>query len=181
MRITTAFDEIRASEYSEAIEAKELGAIAIERIDEHAHLQTASIGYLFRDDEIRRQGKVILAEAILVERILPADKRWNRFIKWSLQRVLNAPIPDFLILIDRNIWEGFDAEQKLALIDHELSHAGQATEDDGETLKFHKDGTPVWSIRAHDLEEFCGVVARNGLWSEDIAAMARTIIDRLGP
>ncbi len=174
-----AFDEIRSAEYAEAVEAKELGAAIVANVEEHRHLADATIGYVFRDDELTRHGKVIVAEAILVERILPSDKRWSRFIKWSLQRVLSGNLPDFLVLIDRNLWDGFDAEQKLALIDHELSHCWYATEDDGTTQKFHQDGSPWWTIRGHDLEEFCGVVDRRGLWNEDLRVMARSIVNRL--
>lgn len=176
----SAFDEIRDDEYSEAADAKELGALLIERVTEHSHLQDATIGYMFRDDELTRHGKVTVAEAILVERILPSDKRWSRLVKWSIQHhvLKTATLPDFLILIDANIWEGLDPGQKLALVDHELSHASQAKDENG-SPKFHKDGRPVWSIRGHDVEEFCGVVERNGLWSDDLVTFARAIVDRL--
>lgn len=180
MKDILAFDEIRPDEYSEAVDARELGTILIEQVEQHAHLQAGVVGYIFRDDELKRHGKVKWAEAILVERILQSEKRWSRVVKWAILRILDAEqLPDFLILIDRNIWQGLDADQKLALVDHELSHMAQATEDDGETPKFHKDGSPVWTIRGHDLEEFCGVVERRGLWSEDLREMARAIIDRL--
>lgn len=176
----TAFDEIRADEYSVAHEAAQLGMLLINKVDEHAHLILANIGYVFRDDELRRHGRVTWAECILVERILQSEKRWSRLVKWALLRILGAEeLPDFLILIDRNIWEGLDAESKLALIDHELSHAWFATEDDGMTQKFHKDGSPVWAIRGHDVEDFAGVVERNGLWNEELRVMARAIINHL--
>jgi hypothetical protein len=179
---TSAFDEIRPDEYSEATEARELGAMLIERVAEHAHLGDALIGYIFRDDELRRHGKVTYAEAILVERVLQSDKRWGRLVKWAILRILpdfGETPPDFLILIDRNIWEGMDIEAKVALIDHELLHASFATEDDGVTQKFHQDGTPWWAIRGHDLEAFAGEVTRNGLWNEDLANFARAVVDRL--
>jgi hypothetical protein len=176
----TAFDEIREDEYSVAHDAAQLGMLLINKVEDHAHLAAANIAYVFRDDELTRRGKVIAAEAILVERILQAEKRWSRLVKWALLRITSATErPDFLVLIDRNIWQGFDAEGRLALVDHELSHCWYATEEDGETQRFHKDGSPWWAIRGHDVEEFCGVVARNGLWNEDLREMARTIIDTL--
>jgi hypothetical protein len=73
-----------------------------------------------------------------------------------------------------------DLDARMALVDHELSHCWFATVDnDGVTQKFHQDGSPWWTIRGHDLEEFCGVVERHGLWSEDLRAMARVIVDSL--
>jgi len=177
-----AFNEIRADEYVEAVEARELGAMLLERVAEHEHLRDAQIGYIFRDDEITRRGKVVEAEAILVERILQSEKRYGRIVRWAILRVLpqfGETPPDFIVLIDRNIWEGLQLEERVALIDHELSHCWYATEDDGVTQKFHMDGSPWWAIRGHDVEEFCGVVERNGLWKEDLIPFARAIVDSL--
>lgn len=175
-----AFDEIRPDEYSVAHEAAQLGMLLVNKVEEHEHLQSASIVYVFRDDELRRQGRVVDAEAVMVDRILQSDKRWSRLVKWAILRITEATeLPDFVILIDRNIWSGMDAESKLALIDHELSHCWFQTEDDGVTPKLTKDGLLRWSIRAHDVEEFCGVVSRHGVWNEDLRDMARVIIDNL--
>lgn len=178
--MTSAFDEIRADEYSVASEAAQLGMLLINKVEEHAHLQAATVGYVFRDDELRRHGKVIAAECILVERILQADKRWSRLVKWALLRIMDQPeLPDFLVLIDRNLWAGYGPEEKLALIDHEISHAKYETEDDGETPKLTKDGLYRWAIRGHDFEDFTGVIERNGLWRPELIAMARVVIDNL--
>jgi hypothetical protein len=177
----TAFDDIRLDEYSVASDAAQLGLLLTNRVEEHAHLQDANIGYVFRDDELRRRGKVIAAEAILVERILQSEKRYGRIVKWALlHHILKVEeLPDFLVLIDRNIWSGMEPDAKLALIDHELSHCFFQTEDDGETPKLTEDGRYRWTIRGHDVEEFCGVVARNGLWNEDLRNMARVIVENL--
>lgn len=177
-----AFDEIGADEYGEAVEAKRLGELLIERERDHEHLQAATIGYIFRDDELRRQGKVKWAEAILVERILQSERRWGRLVKWAILRILpqfGETLPAFIVLIDRNIWLGLSPEEKLALVDHELSHCAQAREDDGETPKYTRDGSPVWMIRSHDVEEFEAVIQRHGLWNDELRSLARTIITRL--
>jgi Putative phage metallopeptidase len=179
--VRTAFDEIRLEEYDQASDAAQLGLLLINQVKEHEHLQAANIGYVFRDDELRRHGKVIAAEAIMVDRILQAEKRWGRIVKWALQHhILKVDaLPDLLILIDRNMWSGYDADQKLALIDHELSHCWYETEEDGETQKFSRDGSPKWALRGHDVEEFCGVIARRGLWNAQLVEMARTMINTL--
>lgn len=177
----TAFDELRPDEYTVATEAAQLGLLLINKVAEHAHLQAANIGYVFRDDELRRHGQPIAAEAIMVDRILQSEKRYGRMVKWTLQHHIlkTEELPDFLVLIDRNIWGGYDAEERLALMDHELSHCWYETEEDGETQKFAKDGSPKWAIRGHDVEEFCGVVARRGLWNPALVEMARTMINNL--
>lgn len=180
MKDILAFEEIRPDEYTVAEEAERIGRRLIDSIDPHAHLRDAEISYVFRDDELRRQGKVIAADCILVARILQSDKRWSRLVKWALLRITSRiSLPDFLVLIDRNIWEGMSIAEKVALMDHELSHAWFQTEEDGETQKFKKDGSPLWAIKGHDIEEFRGVVGRNGLWSPELRDFARSVVDAL--
>ncbi len=179
-RTIRAFDEIRPDEYSVAEEAAKIGLKLINTIEDHAHLLPANIAYVFRDDELRSKGKVTWAECILVERILQSEKRWSRLVKWALLQITKAEqLPDFLVLIDKNIWDGLDIESRVALIDHELSHAWYATYADGETQKFHEDGSPWWAIKGHDVEEFGAVVDRNGLWSPSLRDFARPVIDAL--
>lgn len=176
-----AFDEIRRDEYSPAPEAQQLGMLLINTVEDHGHLQGATVACMFRDDEITRHGRVTVAEAILVARILQSDRRWSRFVKWGIQQALGmTELPTFLILIDRNIWAGYSPEEKLALVDHELSHCSQQIDPETGMPKFNQQtGEPMWAIRAHDLEEFCGVVDRRGLWNADLVAMARSIVNAL--
>lgn len=176
----TAFDEIREDEYSVSHEAAQLGLLLVNRHPEFEHLQGAAIAYVFRDDELRRHGRVTVAECIMVERILQTEKRWGRLVKWALGRILGTTeLPDFLVLIDAHIWAGLSPEHKLALMHHELMHAWVETEDDGETPKLTKDGRFRWAIRGHDVEDFTATVERFGLWNEDLVAMARAIVDSL--
>ncbi|WP_459615309.1 putative metallopeptidase, partial [Enterobacter hormaechei] len=53
-----------------------------------------------------------------------------------------------------------------ALVEHELYHIAQATDDFG-APKFNKEtGQPVLTLRGHDVEEFTGVVRRYGASKE---------------
>lgn len=175
-----AFDEIRADEYSVAHDACQLGMLLINKVPEHEHLQSAVVAFIFRDDELRSRGRVVAAEAILVERILQSERRYSRLVKWAIGRILGTEtMPDFIVLIDRNIWGGLDLDERLALIDHELMHCAFQTEDDGVTQKFTRDGSPKWRIRGHDVEEFTSVIGRNGLWNDELREMARVMIDHL--
>src|SRR3990167_2964879 len=71
---------------------------------------------------------------------------------------------DFVILLRQAFFE--DAEvsdaQRLALLDHELSHAEVELDQDGEPKRDTKDRV-VYRTRKHDLEEFSSVVRRHGL------------------
>ena len=83
---------------------------------------------------------------------------------------------DFVILLRQAFFE--DAEvsdaQRLALLDHELSHAEVELDQDGEPKRDTKDRV-VYRTRKHDLEEFSSVVRRHGLWKNDIEAFAAAI------
>ncbi|MGP1861266.1 putative metallopeptidase, partial [Citrobacter freundii] len=53
-----------------------------------------------------------------------------------------------------------------ALVEHELYHIAQATDDFG-APKFNKEtGQPVLTLCGHDVEEFTGVVRRYGASKE---------------
>jgi hypothetical protein len=58
----------------------------------------------------------------------------------------------FVILIAEPMWRDLTAEQRIALVDHELCHCGEDV--DKGTL----------AVIPHDVEEFVGVVSRHGLW-----------------
>jgi hypothetical protein len=66
--------------------------------------------------------------------------------------------PRFLIILSWPWWLQANDAERMALLDHELTHCGS----DGE-------------IRHHELEEFAEVIERRGIWSEDIRSfVART-------
>jgi hypothetical protein len=175
----SAFDEIREDEYTEALEAREIGEKLIETNDRHAHLQDALVGYLFRDDEVSGGiGKVVDASAHLVAQLIGGSgaKYFGRFAKWALQKELGF-LPDFLILVDKNRWEGFDEREKRRLINHELSHCVQKEDENG-TPKFNQTtGAPSWGIKPHDFEEFCGVIEDEGLVTEESRQMAGVMVN----
>ena len=174
------YDEIRSDEYETATEAAQLGLLLVNTVDEHSHLRADScrLAYLFRDEEVARGGKTVWASAHLVASRPPAGRYWSRFIRWSLVNILGYE-PTFLVLIDRNIWAGLDARQKLALIDHELMHCSQATDQMGEPRYNQVTGDPIWALREHDIEEFDSIVTRHGLWKQDLVDSAKVIIEAL--
>ncbi|ASJ61546.1 hypothetical protein SMB554_20520 (plasmid) [Sinorhizobium meliloti] len=61
----------------------------------------------------------------------------------------------------------------MALVEHELNHAAQATDAFGAPKFSRSTGRPVFTIRGHDGEEFVGVVRRYGA----DAAGIRAIVD----
>lgn len=75
--------------------------------------------------------------------------------------------PDFIMVLDAEFWEGATREARHALVHHELSHAMQARDKEGEP-RFTDEGLPVWAIAEHDIAEFNNTVRRYGPWLDDI-------------
>lgn len=73
---------------------------------------------------------------------------------------------DFVIMINRDFWDEANVAQRRALMDHELSHC--AVTMDGDDPKVDEKGRTVWRMRKHDIEEFSGVVLRNGIYKQDL-------------
>lgn len=147
------------TDFKWATEVEEVVKEIIATVDDHADLVNATILCVFRDKATRSKGRTVLGKARQVTGL-------SKFI------VTEAPdrIPLFIVEIAEDMWQTLTPEQRLALIDHELSHLYVEQDD----LLGWKGGT-----RGHDLEEFLGVVERHGLWKGDVAAMGALSASKL--
>lgn len=88
---------------------------------------------------------------------------------------------DFVIILNKEMWDKslaeFGNKLKAALIDHELCHAEVARDADDQPKK-DEQGRIVYRTRKHDLEEFREIVERHGIWKSDIAAFAKTCMEK---
>jgi len=132
----------------------------------HEHLEHASIGWLWTDEEAKNNGKIILGECRLVQ---PQQSRWSSAMAHFQIKGWFGTTPDFIITISAEAAREMDDVSFCALIEHELLHAGQALDEYG-SPRFRRDGSPVYGLKPHDLEEFVSVVERYGAASPDIAA-----------
>lgn len=129
--------------------------------DYHPHLKEARILYIFSGKPMTRNGRVVLAKAMKFNDL-------NRFFT-----SLGAEPPDeeetaggcdFAVIVNRKEWEeNLTPAQRRAVVDHELCHC----------IRNHKG---KWSLRNHDIEEFSEVIERHGLYWEDVAAFAKSVI-----
>jgi hypothetical protein len=88
-------------------------------------------------------------------------------------------IPDFVITLDAYFCDAAREAEFCALVEHELYHCGQKTDEFG-MPKFNREtGKPSFGIKGHDVEEFVGVVRRYGIGRSDgpLADMVRAIAD----
>lgn len=64
------------------------------------------------------------------------------------------------------------ARKQAAMIDHILSHLERVPSDE-------EDSSLAWRIIKHPIEEFPGVVARHGLWTDTLVAFGATVSRQL--
>jgi hypothetical protein len=133
----------------------------------HAHLEHASIGWLWTNALNQHRGRMIVGEARL---ITPPQERWgSALFAWQLRQWFGH-VPDFLIILSAPYVQEADDAAFCALVEHEMYHCAQAIDPFG-SPRWTKDGRPIFSMRGHDVEEFVGVVDRYGVTSPALQAM----------
>jgi predicted metallopeptidase len=153
--------------------AEPVGQIARQLIAKHhTHLTEnghVRIEYLFRSEAQETNGRTIWGKARKVTSInaflaIPKDE--------AAADILEAPEiePFFVIEIAADVWQTITAKQRVALVDHELSHC---------RIKFNKDCEAVLYVAPHDVEEFQGVIRRHGLYKSDVEHFAKIAVDAL--
>lgn len=129
----------------------------LENLD-HRHLRTARIGMLWAFEPNSRCQMAIVGQA---EQPMFQGGKWRRARQAQQMLEWFGDLPDFVITIDAGYAAFCDDGTFCATIEHELLHCGQAIDKFGQP-KFTKEGRPVFAMRAHDVEEFVGIVERYG-------------------
>lgn len=145
---------------------------ALENPD-HEHLEDAEILFLWASYPEVRNGLEVAGTAEVNPK---QEKRWAQGRQAAQFREWHSGVgPDFVITISAPFMAEADPVSVCAVIDHELYHCSQKKDESGDP-KFSPDGLPIWAIRGHDVEEFVGVAARYGAWSEGLKAL-KTVLD----
>jgi len=128
--------------------------------EDHKHLRSAHIGFLWSNVPNKKQNKIVLGTA---EIFSPKGDAWQKarqhqqIISWFNR------IPDFIITLYAPILMSIDLPSFCAVIDHELYHCGQKRGHFSEPLFDRKTGKPKYCIIGHSFEEFTGVIRSWGL------------------
>ncbi|MGI4812701.1 MAG: putative metallopeptidase [Janthinobacterium lividum] len=72
---------------------------------------------------------------------------------------------DYILTLSAPAWDSFNANQKKALVDHELAHM---------VKKETKKGI-IYRCRHHDIEEFNAIVERYGEWRPNITSFRKSL------
>lgn len=139
------WDETEA--YHNAGQVEAIAKVLIRAI--HKHLVTAAIAYVYRE-KMKTRDRIVWGKAS------KAGGRVNFFAGY-----------DLVMEINWQQWKLLSDHQKVALVDHELSHFGKDETPGGET---------AWVLISHDIEEFGGIVRRWGLWRDDLTVFAGSVV-----
>jgi hypothetical protein len=135
--------------------------------EDHKHLNFATLGALWTNVPNGRAGRRVIGQC---EMGLPPMSKWGRArVERQLLDWFGA-VPDFLLTFDAEYASSCSDAEFMALVEHELYHAGQERDQFG-APKFRKSGLPAFAMRGHDVEEFVGVVRRYGADAAGVRAM----------
>lgn len=138
---------------------------------DHFHLNQATIGFLWTNEENTRGNRVVLGQCEIMPPM--AMGKWQRARAYAQMESWFGECPHFLITVHAAAAASMDDASFMALIEHELYHAAQARDRYGQPKFSKATGLPCWAIRGHDVEEFVGVVARYGAAAAGVEEMVR--------
>ncbi len=138
---------------------------------DHEHLANAladaDIAFMWASGAFAKSGRIVLGQC---EQVMMRAGGWQKSRMEQQMHEWFGRIPKFIITLAADYCEQCNDLEFCALVEHELYHIAQAT-DDYCAPKFNKEtGMPVLKLRGHDVEEFVGVVRRYGA-SKDVQEM----------
>ncbi|MBN3848639.1 hypothetical protein G3N58_17680 [Paraburkholderia sp. Ac-20342] len=145
--------------------------------EEHRHLIDADIAYLWAVVENSKHMRRVIGQC---EEVMIRAGGWQKarteqqFYEWF------GRVPKFLITFDAHYSRQCSDLEWCALVEHELMHIGHRLDDYGQPA-FTKDGMPKIGLKAHDVEEFVGIVARYGVGPKDGAVSRMVEAAKAGP
>ena len=125
---------------------------------DHAHLLDADIRFMWASSSFEKQGRTVLGQA---EQVAFRAGGWQKARMEQQMRDWFGEVPAFIITLAADYCAQCSDTDFCALIEHELYHIAQDTNQYGEPA-FTKEGVPKLKLRGHDVEEFVGVVRRYG-------------------
>jgi hypothetical protein len=128
--------------------------------EDHAHLRSATLGFLWTSIPNGRAGRTIIGQCEMGE-AMGGMGRWARSRAAQQLEEWFGEVPTFVLTFFAPYCAECPDAEACALVEHELYHAGQERDVYG-APKFTKAGSPKFAMRGHDVEEFVGVVRRYG-------------------
>lgn len=126
---------------------------------DHFHLLNADLCFLWASTAFTRKGRTVLGQC---EEVAMRAGGWQKARMEQQMYEWFGRVPQFIITLAADYCAQCNDLEFCALLEHELYHITQATDDFG-APRFNRDtGLPVLKLCGHDVEEFVGVVRRYG-------------------
>lgn len=130
---------------------------------DHGHLMEADIAFMWAASAFTKKGRSVLGQA---EEVMMRAGGWQKARMEQQLYEWFGHKPDFIITLAADFCSQCTDLEFCALVEHELYHIAQDTDEFG-APKFYRDsGLPKLCMRGHDVEEFVGVVRRYGASSD---------------
>lgn len=130
---------------------------------DHLHLLDADLRFMWASSGFAKRGREVLGQA---EEVMMRAGGWQKARMEQQLYEWFGHKPDYIITLAGDFCSQCSDLEFCALVEHELYHIAQATDEFG-APKFNKEtGKPVLKMRGHDVEEFVGVVRRYGASKE---------------
>lgn len=128
--------------------------------EDHLHLFDAHVGYLWTNVPNVSKGREVAGTA---EMPFFRGAAWQKGRQYMQLQEWFGEVPNFIVTLAAPYCQTASDAQFCALVEHELYHCAQKTDQDGEPLFNAITERPIWAMREHDVTEFVGVVDRYGI------------------
>lgn len=126
---------------------------------DHFHLADADIAFIWAGSAFTKKGRTVLGQA---EEVMLRAGGWQKARMEQQLHEWFGHKPDFIITLAGDFCLQCSDFEFCALIEHELYHIAQKTDEFGAPVFYRDSGLPKLCMRGHDVEEFVGVVRRYG-------------------
>jgi hypothetical protein len=141
------------TEFTDAPNIRQIASDIILDVAEYSPLLNVEIRYVWRDEHTTSKGAPVFGKARKISGL-------NAHLAGAREPASGL----FVVEIAADLWPKLEADQRRALVDHELAHLHVDYDDE--------TGEPMLSVRGHDVEEFNSVVRRHGAWRPELSLMA---------
>lgn len=126
---------------------------------DHFHLADADIAFMWASSAFAKKGRTVLGQC---EEVMMRAGGWQKARMEQQMHEWFGHQPDYIITLAADFCLQCSDLEFCALIEHELYHIAQKTDEFGAPAFYRDTGKPKLCLRSHDVEEFIGVVRRYG-------------------
>lgn len=126
---------------------------------DHEHLLDADIAFMWASSAFSKKGRTVLGQA---EEAAMRAGGWQKARMEQQMYEWFGHKPDYIITLAADFCSECSDLEFCALLEHELYHIAQKTDEFGAPEFYRDTGQPKLCMRGHDVEEFVGVVRRYG-------------------